>query len=345
MKEENRKLIKNLYKETPSKIGNITSNQTPEYKKYRRKWEENPKYHVVGDFPIHIDFELTTYCNLNCHKKICTIKCPYDLPDKNRLPEVYFDFNLFKLIINEGIKKGLSSIKLNYRGEPLLHPRIIDFIKYAKLKGVLDVMLNTNSSLLSTEMSSSLLNSGLDKLFCSIGPIPKISLNFARNSLVSSEIFENIQNLMLVKAKRQIMKPVVTVQGINVENTDDELNSFIKKWEYVVDKIAIDKISKFILDNDYKPEDYKFTCQYLWQRLFILYNGDVVMCPGNNKKKDVLGNSKKHNIELIWKGEKLNRIRNLHLKNKSGKSGICRRCGFRKILIHNTINKTRDVIK
>ena len=32
---------------------------SPEYKEYRRKWVENPKKQIVGDFPIHLDAECT----------------------------------------------------------------------------------------------------------------------------------------------------------------------------------------------------------------------------------------------------------------------------------------------
>ena len=44
------------------------------------------------------------------------------------------DENLYKKIINEISNLGVPSIKLNWRGEPLLNPKIYDFINYAKIK-------------------------------------------------------------------------------------------------------------------------------------------------------------------------------------------------------------------
>ena len=40
------------------------------------------------------------------------------------------DMALFKKIIDEGAENGLYSIKLSLRGEPLLHPQIIDMVDY-----------------------------------------------------------------------------------------------------------------------------------------------------------------------------------------------------------------------
>ncbi len=333
--EKTRLIQSNTYREYPSKAHYKTLTETLEYKEYRRKWEQYPRDHIVDNFPIHLDFEITTYCNLNCQQKICTLKCPYDLPDDRKLPQINFDVELFKRIITEGEKKGLLSIKLNYRGEPLLHPKIIEFIWYAKQHGILDVMLNSNSSLLSGDMSLNLLNSSLDKLFCVLGPLSEGKLNLRRGIIKTSKIIKNIQNFMLLKRRKAILKPIVSVQVFDMRNNKEQLKFFVKRWENIVENVAIDKLSEFILEYDFLSNDCDFTCQYLWQRLFILYNGDVVMCCGNHNKKDILGNLRDQNIESIWKGEKLERIRKLHLEGKSRELDICRRCGFRKAVINN----------
>ncbi len=328
-------LKKNIYNEIKSENQNYHQFETPKYKEYRRRWSVNPIEHIVGDFPIHIDFELTTYCNLKCIKKICTLKCPYELPDKQSLPKINFDLELFKKVIDEGVEKGFCSIKLNYRGEPLLHPKIIEFVKYAKKKGIIDIMLNTNASLLTEERINGLLDSGLDKLFCTLGSISEDQIDLIRGKEAYDAIIKNINHFILAKNKKKLFKPVLTIQIFDLNTSKEEKDKFINEWKEKVNNIAFDKISKFILVEEFHPGRTKFICQYLWQRLFILYNGDVVMCCGNHKDIHVLGNIEKHTIESIWKGENLNKIRNLHLNNKSGDLEICRKCGFRKIMITN----------
>ena len=36
------------------------------YQTYRFKWNNNPLNFVVEDFPLHLDIELNTTCNLRC---------------------------------------------------------------------------------------------------------------------------------------------------------------------------------------------------------------------------------------------------------------------------------------
>ena len=41
-------------------------------------------------------------------------------------------------LINQAAELKVPSIKFNWRGEPLLHPKLFDYIKYAKEKGILE---------------------------------------------------------------------------------------------------------------------------------------------------------------------------------------------------------------
>ena len=45
---------------------NVFSSGDPRFIEYRRKWEENPRHLNPGDFPLHIDIEVTSVCNLKC---------------------------------------------------------------------------------------------------------------------------------------------------------------------------------------------------------------------------------------------------------------------------------------
>ena len=74
--------------------------------------------------------------------------------------KTWFSFEAFKEIIDEGVTKGLKAIRLNYINEPLIRKDIIDFIKYANKKGVLDIYLSTNGSLLKEKIAKELINSG-----------------------------------------------------------------------------------------------------------------------------------------------------------------------------------------
>ena len=76
-------------------------------------------------------------------------------------------FELYKKIIEECVNLKVPSIKLNWRGEPLLNSKISEFIKYAKQKGILEVSINTNAVTLTEEKSEKLIKSGLDVIIFS----------------------------------------------------------------------------------------------------------------------------------------------------------------------------------
>ena len=106
------------YKEFRSKDVVWPEKRSKEYWEYRKKWSEIPKSMIVTDFPIHLDIETTSYCNLEC------VMCPRTILAKegtDYLPgnDVEFPMDEYKRIVDEGAENGLCSIKLQYLGEPL----------------------------------------------------------------------------------------------------------------------------------------------------------------------------------------------------------------------------------
>ena len=85
------------------------------------------------EFPFVVDIELTNFCNLKC------IMCNqvYMKREKGFMEE-----ELFKKIVDECIENK-AGIRLIGLGEPFLHKKIIDFVKYVKnKKGNLNITNN-----------------------------------------------------------------------------------------------------------------------------------------------------------------------------------------------------------
>ena len=77
------------------------------------------------------------------------------------------DFNFYKKIIDTAVKFDVPSIKLNWRGEPLLNPKLEEFISYAKKNGILEVSINTNATTLTEKRAERLIDAGLDQIIYS----------------------------------------------------------------------------------------------------------------------------------------------------------------------------------
>ena len=126
------------------------------YDEYRKQWEEATKLNLVTDFPLQIDFELNYSCNFTC--PMCTWNAE-SLEEKGQ--QTWFDFEVFKEVVDDGVSKGLKSIRFNYINEPLIRKDIVKFISYAHQAGIIDTYFSTNGSLLSDDIIRSLINSGL----------------------------------------------------------------------------------------------------------------------------------------------------------------------------------------
>ena len=124
------------------------------YDEYRKQWEEATKLNLVTDFPLQIDFELNYSCNFTC--PMCTWNAE-SLEEKGQ--QTWFDFEVFKEVIDDGVSKGLKSIRFNYINEPLIRKDIVKFISYAHQAGIIDTYFSTNGSLLSDDITLTVIAS------------------------------------------------------------------------------------------------------------------------------------------------------------------------------------------
>ena len=151
----------NFHLKTQTVMDDWESRRSKEYKSYRQEWHNNPKKNILNGFPIHLDIEATSACNF-----LCTM-CPRTemMENKTFWKVENFDMKTYEKIVSEGVLKGLRSIKFQYLGEPLVNKNLVKMIKFAKRAGVVDVMFNTNASLLTEKKSKEIILSGVDKVF------------------------------------------------------------------------------------------------------------------------------------------------------------------------------------
>ena len=348
-------------------IANQRDDERPEYKEYRWRWENYPKNRILGKFPIHVDLESTARCNLEC------IMCFQSDHSKGgwreQFSEVYkqhssdnkdtkfigdMELVLFKKVIDEGrsddlvyfvdgkkVDDRLRSIKLQYHGEPLMSPHLVKMVKYAKEKGVIEVMFNTNGSLLTEDLTIQLIEAGLDKIIFSVdGASAEVYENIRqgpRGPMVGlfDRVVKNIMFLKNERNRRGLLKPIIRVQAVYQKNNKEQIDSGYYKdfWIKIADHIATEEENDYHETNKPVAVSSTFCCDQLWQRLFVNYNGDITLCCGDVYKKRVIGNAYKDKIQDIWQSVKVNSFRNLHINGGSHKMVPCDTCGYRDTII------------
>jgi len=205
-----------------------------EYREYRRKWKENPRDRVVGHFPIHLDIEATNACNLRC------TMCPRtDMVRSGVFWKLQsFDFDAYKRLIDEGVQHGLCSVKFNILGEPMLNPRLVEMIEYAKQAGVIDTMFNTNATRLDEDMSRRLIGSGLDKLLFSFDSPYRDTYNRIRAGADYDKVLANIRRFVGIRDETGSVTPFTRVLMVVTDENKDEQEAFRELFEPIVDAVA-----------------------------------------------------------------------------------------------------------
>ncbi len=296
---------------------------------YRNKWIDNPKNFIVGEFPIHLDIELNTSCNL---------KCPMCIRSISNIHSENMKLERVKDVIDDAVKNGVCSIKFNYRGEPLLYPHLCEVIAYAKEKGVIEVMINTNATLLTANYARELIDAGLDLLSCSIDATTEKVYDQIRVGGNFYEVCKNVVATQVLKKLKESNTPIVRVQMVELELNTHQVDDFVDFWSEYADEISVvdyKDVEGEKGDATVLPDWY---CSQLWQRLFVLVDGDILPCcraiQGENEKLFVLGSVYNTTIKKVWNGVKMKHLRKAHRNGKSHLIGMCRTCGLRKEVIH-----------
>ena len=109
---------------------------------------------------------------------------------------------------------------------------------------------------------------------------------------------------------------------------DQDLNGFLKFWEKIVDHVVIVGIENrwdtYNLPIDY---DYKKSCDYLWDRIHIWFDGTCNPCDVDYKSKLSPGNVCEQSVSSIWKSEAMQRLRQAHIEGLRCNFQPCDRCG------------------
>lgn len=248
--------------------------------------------------------ETNNTCNLQCSH------CP--TPKEMKREKGHMDLETFKQIID--LNPELERIYLTNWGEPLIHPKIVEMIRYTHTKGK-HTAITTNGTTLNRELSRALIESGLDLMKFSVDGDKETYQKIRGYSYekVESNILEFLDIRNNLKKKTWI-----EVSMLVFEETREEIQQFLKKWGPLVDFVNLQPKFFTIKRKKYKP------CRDLWRILVVLWNGDVVPCCADFEGVLALGDAKKNNLQNIFKSTAMKDLRKKHIQKKP--PSLCASC-------------------
>lgn len=279
----------------------------------------------AADFPAVVLIDNCNCCNLRCSM------CDHKNMVKYR-PFGIMDFNLYKKIIDEIAEENPEArVWEIFFGDPFLCPDMPERVKYAKDKGLQDVVLNSNGVLMSEEKSEALIKAGLDAIYIGIDADKEETYNKIRVGGDFNKARENVLVYKDLLSKIGSPKQKIFVQFVVDDINEDEVDDFKKAWTGRGINVKIrPKISWAGLVNAKNLQNNKETqrkpCYWLMRTINICVDGEVALCSVDLHNQVKCGNLKNHTIKELWAG-KLKEYRELHSQGKYGDlPQLCKDC-------------------
>ena len=296
------------------------------WSEYRKKYDQASNLNIL-DYPIQLDFELNASCNLKC--PMCPISAE---SPKGKGKKTWFDFEFFKELIDYSVKKGTRAIKLNYINEPLIRNDLINFIIYAKEKGIIDIYFSTNGILLNKDISEKLITSGLTRIQVSLDAFTQQTYDKVRPGGDLKKIVENVNKFLELKEKYNAKIPLLRVNFVKTELNEFELDNFMNFWKDKVDMIGVQEFIKPTkVKNQIKSKKTikkkNFKCSFPFKQLVINNEKQVLPCCTFWGEELALQKVEKpEDLMDAWNSPKMIDLRNKHLEGRYQEIPQCKNC-------------------
>ena len=323
-----------------------------EYHKYSSLWTSLAKNKEISDYPVLIDLELSSKCNLRC--PMC-----YTTTDEflEKVSLKFMDINLIKKIILE-VSGKIYALRLSLRGESTLNPNFIEAVKFAKENGIKEVSTLTHGKKLTGNFLRKLVDAGIDWITVSIDGMHE-DYNNIRRPLTWEGTLGRLKEIQDLKKQLNREKPVIKVQGIwpSIRKYPTEYYESLLPY---TDLIAYNPLIDYLGNDTEIIYEDNFSCPQLYQRIVVGSDGNVLLCANDEEGRHFIGNANFQSIHEIWHGSKMNEARELHSQKDGFKEiPVCKDCyyprkaipdetaqvGDREITIHNYVNRAQEVGK
>lgn len=273
----------------------------------------------VPKHPHRLVVEISNACNLRC--VFCPRTTSMDRPIRFMNPDDFDD-----LLRNAG--GTLENVSLNGYGEPLLHPRLTEFIEIAHRHGA-GVSISTNCTLLDETRGQAILKAGIDHVTLAIDGIASDQYEAVRVGGRFDKVLANARRFL--ELKRDLGKRTfAVVQCIAMVETKDELRSVHRFWrDQRYDAIRIRQLTHTgDTCGDEQFRNAPTPCYWLWTEPMLLADGRLVPCCQDVNGVLTLGNVGDQPLDEIWSGKKARKLREMHAAGRRRDIPFCRNCNM-----------------
>ena len=263
--------------------------------------------------PEIVQIEATNICNAKC------VFCPRD--EMHRRQGI-MSLELFRKIVDECAELGITHVRMHNYGEAFVDRKLVEKVRYAKQKGIQEVGMISNGSLITEPVARGMIDAGLDAINISVDASGKEVFEATRIGLKYDRVIANIERLLRLRTESGKRRPKLILSFVRQNNSADE-QAFIEHWKAIADKIHVTDLHNWAgtLNTE---SDVNFPCYRPWLTFTVLWDGRVSLCCADFDGKTILGDLNTHSIAEIWNAEPYRNTRRQHLE--SGGPDVCRAC-------------------
>ena len=326
----------------------------PRYRQYRMGWAERAVKHDPGEFPLNLNMEVTSRCNLAC------TFCSQPSLTNDQIGDMPWE--LYTDVIAEGERYGVPATNLNGLGEPMLLRRLPEMIAYAKQRGYLDVMFHTNGTIMTEPLARALLDANLDRIIFSVDSPDKATYEAMRIRSNWDKVVANVRFFAELRNRLGRTTPLIRTTMVVTDKTAHQVPEFMKMWKPLADQITLQDLtwrSKALESGEWnnreqsavpadmeeirteaKKRKLSFVCPYLYQSAYTFWNGDVIPCSNPNARKYmIMGQLDKQSFQEVWHGKTYQDLRALHESGRWDEHPVCRHCEIPLIELYKALEK------
>lgn len=155
---------------------------------------------MLSWFPLGLQIEITTKCNLRC------MMCPNRGFSDFRMTEMSMDTYL------RALDQSLPELEYVYMwgvGEPTSHPKFLEMVRIAKQKG-LKVSFSTNGTFMNERMVKQIVQLGVDEVIFSIDSADPELFEEIRRGAKFGKVIRNLETLLRMRGVKKIPSVSIT---------------------------------------------------------------------------------------------------------------------------------------
>lgn len=301
--------------------------------KKRTKLEEV----IPLDTPFVVHIGTTNVCNFKC--KFCATGDD-ELRKKYNINKGFMDYELFCKCIDDlsVFPNKIKDILFHIDGEPLLHPKAVEMIAYAKKKNIANrLILFTNGALLNPKLSRDIMNAGIDLIQISV---EGVSDERYEELVLTKVSYENILTNVAYLYCNKTENCKVIAKIIDCGLKEEEIKKFYTDFEKIVDECHVENVVSYIdesikdtslgikkgLTTDNKKQIDKKVCTNPFYTMSINFDGRISACTCDWSKRTIVGDVNRESLLDIWNGKAANSFRIMQLSGLKDSHPACREC-------------------